>query len=532
MDTIRAHPVRSALLATPVALITICCAIAQSWQSFTDKKIPDWFSQKLGWVFVKFSAWQLWLFAASIVAFYCLAVYVLFRPRRPKFGPPEYGKLLRELAEKKRQKASKNRELLSEKLPRKAYFTGGSETLRHIAEAHVPKPVRIEKPPFNRQAVLIKVRDLVVSTEKQPSSERFDVIGALIKFADEFETEEQVEWVCAELEQRQFKDPFKIMASAVPGIFDDRKLEFLCDARTAKIEIRTTMSAMSFVTKYWRHSDEFNKAHRAHFDPPTHVQGEQRVGFLQYDKLEYHNSSFVAGEPFGVTAWFTNRGSFPVYDAQGFALLIYGPPSMEPDAIRLTREAVNRQRRPEDGNQVAVGGSIYYPTEVTMTQEQIDSVLSGRDRIYLVTFADWKSADGAQVSPSWEQCSWMEPPESDHFNPYLIKWRMCSKAPQPAQYDMASITPPTAAQRQQIASLEQKLVNLRAKAKQVATMPEPPAGFDYPEVILRTLKDIDEVQDEISRLEEAIPRTLRSIERRDLIDGLVVHGRGEITQPS
>lgn len=164
---------------------------------------------------------------------------------------------------------------LTEKLPRKAYFTSGSKTLSYIAQAHVPKPVRIEKPPFNSQAVLIKVRDLVVSTEKQPSSERFDVIGALIKFADEFETEEQVEWVCAELEQRQFKDPFRIMASAVPGIFDGRKLEFLCDARTAKIEIRTTMSAMSFVTKYWRHSDEFNKAHRAHFEPPTHAQGQR-----------------------------------------------------------------------------------------------------------------------------------------------------------------------------------------------------------------------------------------------------------------
>jgi hypothetical protein len=228
--------------------------------------------------------WKLGLFVASAVGLIvcCCGWVVAYRRERrasqPQFGVPEYTEVLRELAEKKRQKESKNKELSSEKLPRKPYFTGGSETLSYIAqaaEAHAPKPVRIEKPPFNRQAVLIKVRDLVVSTEKQPSSERFDVIGALIKFADEFETEEQVEWVCAELEQRQFKDPFKIMASAVPGIFDGRKLEFLCDARTAKIEIRTTMSAMSFVTKYWRHSAEFNKAHRAHFEPPIHAQGQR-----------------------------------------------------------------------------------------------------------------------------------------------------------------------------------------------------------------------------------------------------------------
>lgn len=136
MDTIRAHPVRSALLATPVALITICCAIAQSWQSFTDKKIPDWFSQNLGWVFVKYTAWQLWLFAASIVAFYCLVVYILFRPRRPGFGKKEYYEVLSKLAEGKRQKASGKE-------------SGGYSTLQAIAataqqrsrdEALRPKP--------------------------------------------------------------------------------------------------------------------------------------------------------------------------------------------------------------------------------------------------------------------------------------------------------------------------------------------------------------------------------------------------------
>ena len=77
----KAHPVRNALLATPPVLFAACVAVAQAWPSFTDKKIPDWFSQNLEWVFVRYTAWQLWLFAASIVAFYCLVVYVLFRPR-------------------------------------------------------------------------------------------------------------------------------------------------------------------------------------------------------------------------------------------------------------------------------------------------------------------------------------------------------------------------------------------------------------------------------------------------------------------
>lgn len=93
-----------------------------------------------------------------------------------------------------------------------------------------------------------------------------------------------------------------------------------------------------------------------------------------------------------------------------------------------------------------------------------------------------------------------------------------------------SFSPPTAAQRQQLAELRQKLVNLREKGKKVAAMPDPPAGFDYPGVMLRTLRNIDEIQEEITRLEDAqrnpnVPlRSLQPIEIRDLIDGLIADG--------
>jgi hypothetical protein len=118
-------------------------------------------------------------------------------------------------------------------------------------------------PPEYRQALLIRIRDLILSTQQRPLAERFDVIGALIRFSDEFKNEKQVVWTCIELEQRQFQNPFKVLESAAPGMFRGRKLEFLRDARTAKIEIRTITSAMSFVTKYWRHAESYKKAHHA-----------------------------------------------------------------------------------------------------------------------------------------------------------------------------------------------------------------------------------------------------------------------------
>lgn len=92
-----------------------------------------------------------------------------------------------------------------------------------------------------------------------------------------------------------------------------------------------------------------------------------------------------------------------------------------------------------------------------------------------------------------------------------------------------SFTPPTAAQRQQLADFEQKLVNLRVKGKQLLATPESPS-FDIPGVILRHLKFTDEVQGEITRLEDAQrnlnapARSLRPIEVRDLMDRLIEDG--------
>src|SRR6266478_456338 len=108
-----------------------------------------------------------------------------------------------------------------------------------------------KRAPGYKQALLTKIRDLVLSTKTKPLAERIDVIGALIKFSHEFKNEKQVEWTLVELEQRQFQNPFKVLESAAPSTFKKRKLEFLRDARTATIEIRSITSAISFAVKYW-----------------------------------------------------------------------------------------------------------------------------------------------------------------------------------------------------------------------------------------------------------------------------------------
>lgn len=124
----------------------------------------------------------------------------------------------------------------------------------------------------HRQALLVKVCDLVRTTEKQTLSARIGVIGALIHFSFEFQTESDVIWICEQLERGGFQDPFKVIENGAPGIFDGRKLEALKEARTVKIEITNITSFAGFVMKYWSHAKEYQKRYRAYIGAP---EGDQ-----------------------------------------------------------------------------------------------------------------------------------------------------------------------------------------------------------------------------------------------------------------
>jgi hypothetical protein len=332
--------------------------------------------------------------------------------------------------------------------------------------------------PKKRQALLIKIRDLVFVAPKQPVEERVDVIGALIRFSDEFKNEKHVVWTCDELAQRGFENPFKLLESRAPGIFRGRKLEFLGEARTGMIDVRRIPSAWSFAAKYWTHADDYIKAQRKFTgfpesepepktepvpataskpkstpaddrrrrqstaradrskwsvvepEPPKQTD-KSRVGFLQLDRIEYHREkTFIPEERFAMTFWFTNRGQFPAYRAQVFALLCYAPTvydTVNDDMCRELKKAITAQWEKGEGSQVAVGGSIFFKTEIkAMPQAQINRVMSGEGRIYLATRARWSNDAGEEVTPAWEACSYLEPPASADANPLTLKWHIVS----------------------------------------------------------------------------------------------------------
>jgi hypothetical protein len=81
-----------------------------------------------------------------------------------------------------------------------------------------------------RRLILNKVVEL-------SSSGNTDILGALIKVSDEFGSEEDVEWVCQQLDDQDDYDPFLVICEAAgfePG-FDGKRLKFLQDARVARI---------------------------------------------------------------------------------------------------------------------------------------------------------------------------------------------------------------------------------------------------------------------------------------------------------
>lgn len=360
----------------------------------------------------------------------------------------------------------------------------------------------LNESPEKRQALLVKIRDLVFAAPKQPFEERVDVIGALIQFSDEFRNEKHVVWTCDQLAQRGFENPFKLLESTAPGIFQGRKLEFLWQARTGMIDVRRNTSALIFAAKYWTHADDYIRAHREFIgfpesepepapvtpskpksastsadrslrqgearadkarrqssgradanrrastakadssrrawanrtiiepEPPEQID-KSRVGFLQLDRIDYHREkTFIPGERFEMTFWFTNRGQFPAYEAQVFALLCYAPTvyeTVDEDMCRELKKAITAQWEKGKGSQVAVGGSISFNTAIgAMPQEQIDRVISGEGRIYLATRARWANDAGEEVTPAWDACSYLEAPSSADANALTLKWRIVS----------------------------------------------------------------------------------------------------------
>ncbi len=83
------------------------------------------------------------------------------------------------------------------------------------------------------------------------NSRNVEQIVAVIELSDEFGSEEDVEWVCEQLDEHGHGDPFGILHDTFEPGFDGKRRKFLEDARVAQYPIGSLRDAVNYVKYEW-----------------------------------------------------------------------------------------------------------------------------------------------------------------------------------------------------------------------------------------------------------------------------------------
>ena len=94
---------------------------------------------------------------------------------------------------------------------------------------------------LNTVVALLRPKTTVVGVETP------DEIRALIAVSDEFGSEEDVVWVCKQLDEHGHVDPFGILGAMFEPGLDGKRLKFLQDARVTTPPIRSMGEALRYV---------------------------------------------------------------------------------------------------------------------------------------------------------------------------------------------------------------------------------------------------------------------------------------------
>jgi hypothetical protein len=92
-------------------------------------------------------------------------------------------------------------------------------------------------------AVLKKIVDALTTPNTIP-----DPLLLLIRYADDFQTEKDVEFICYELKPRHFSDPFGLFKlKCGEHAFDGKRLKVLRDARLSRFRIGSENDADNYI---------------------------------------------------------------------------------------------------------------------------------------------------------------------------------------------------------------------------------------------------------------------------------------------
>jgi hypothetical protein len=98
-----------------------------------------------------------------------------------------------------------------------------------------------------RRSIPTQVVDLLAPKSTVMGLEQPDEICALITVSEELGSEEDVLWVCNELDQNSYVNPFAILGAMFEPGFEGKHLKFLQDARVTSRPISSMSDAVHYV---------------------------------------------------------------------------------------------------------------------------------------------------------------------------------------------------------------------------------------------------------------------------------------------
>lgn len=169
--------------------------------------------------------------------------------------------------------------------------------------------------------------------------------------------------------------------------------------------------------------------------PPAAPPTEQRpksLGFLQFDHVEFLETSIAENQQLGINIYLVNRGSEPAYTVHeyfGVRLEDAKQIDSESSSDLLDRstdaEFLATMRRANDYKKVSQGeigvgqniwGTVGYKA---LTASQVEGISDGTVRLYLLAHARWDNAE-----KDLNICEWLQKPGSVEVSQWKV-WHYC-----------------------------------------------------------------------------------------------------------
>ena len=171
--------------------------------------------------------------------------------------------------------------------------------------------------------------------------------------------------------------------------------------------------------------------------PPSQVviQGDKPKGSLFWSKQEMP-AALVANSPYPVNIHLTNRGGREITDAYwtvtgSFEKLRSGNSNQSDREVfgaflKNAKAMFVKQRRNKEARNpeyFGIGDDHWGTLPMVPTKEEIQGILDGSTRLYLMTYAEW---DGGQST--YKDCRWLQPPaDANYGDASKLIFHICAK---------------------------------------------------------------------------------------------------------